>query len=285
MSVSKKIVFLTSLFVGSLIIINGCDIIDNIFGSTDDKNEFSYETESVAETFTSDAGGTLSTALGVTIIVPDSAIALYTDGRNGSMIFSIELHDSVIVESPDGETPIAPVYRFGPDGFTFTRPVTIGFPAPDDIDLSKEVLSIWRINPSSGVLEEYPAKYDAELDLITAETLHFSSYFPTIAGINGVSYNGIDLRDRSFGDWPSPSESNNFNSWPSPSQSNNFNSWPTIGELAALRARERGCVYVKNNTNYFVRLCVNQSTYTLKYPEQDVPGLVWNGIPARRPSS
>ena len=70
-------------------------------------------------------------------------------------------YDAVVIgEAPDDETPIAPVYRFGPDGFTFARPITIGFPAPDDIDLTKEVLSIWRINPSSGVLEEYPAKYD-----------------------------------------------------------------------------------------------------------------------------
>lgn len=277
MSVSKKIVFLTTLFISSLIILNGCDIIDKIFGSDDAKDEFSYEDESVAETFTTDAGGTLNTVLGVTIIVPDSAVAHYADGRNGSMIFSIELHDSVVVEAPDNETPIAPVYRFGPDGFTFARPVTIGFPAPDDIDLTKEVLSIWRINPSSGILEEYPARYDASLDLITTETRHFSSYFPTIASKDGWSYNEIDLRNRSFGAWPSPSQSNNFGMWPGPG-SNTFGQWPGAGVIADMRARERGCVYVKNNTNYFVRLCVETNTYTLKYPEQDVPGLVLNGV-------
>lgn len=277
MLVSKKIDFLTSLLVSFLFILNGCDIIDDIFGSNDDKDAFSYENESVAETFTSDAGGTLNTALGVTIIVPDSAIAPYTDGRNGSMIFSIELHDSVDIEAPNDETPIAPVYRFGPDGFTFARPVTIGFPAPDDIDLSKEVLSIWRINPSSGVLEEYPAIYDADLDLITTNTLHFSSYFPTIASKDGWSYNEVDLRDRSFGSWPSQSESNNFGSWPGPG-SNTFGSWPGPGVIAAMRAKERGCVYVKNNFNYFVRLCVDKTNYALKYPEQDVPGLVLNGV-------
>ena len=278
MPINRKIVVLTSLFISTLIIINGCDIIDTILHGNDPKEEFSFENESIAETFTSDAGGSINTALGVTIIVPDSAIAQYADGSNGSMIFSIELHDSVNIEAPDNETPITPVYRFGPDGFTFVRPVTIGFPAPGDIDLSKEVLSIWRIDPSSGVLEEYPARYDAGLDLILTETLHFSSYFSSIASMNGVSLNNIDLRDRSFGAWPSPSQSNNFNSWPSPSQSNNFNSWPTPGELAAMRDRERGCVYVKNNTNYFVRLCVESNTYTLKYPDQDVPGLVLNGV-------
>jgi len=278
MSIRTKIVFLSALFVGLLIIINGCDIIDNIFGSDDDKDEFSIEDESVAETFTTDAGGTLNSPLGVTIIVPDSAVALHADGSSGSMVFSIALHDSVDVESPEDETPITPVYRFGPDGFTFALPVTIGFPAPDDIDLSKEVLSIWRINNSSGVLEEYPAKYDADLDLITTKTRHFSSYFSSIASKNGISLNNINLRDRSFGLWPSISQSNNFNSWPSISQSNNFNSWPTVGELAAMRDRERGGVYVKNNTDHFVCLCIDKTNYTLKYPEQDVPGLVLNGV-------
>jgi len=277
MSIRNNMTTIIILFVSSLIIVNGCDVIDSILGNNDDKDTFSYESESVAETFTSDAGGTLNTALGVTIIVQDSSIAQFTDGRNGSMIFSIELHDSVIVEAPVDETPIAPVYRFGPDGFTFARPVTIGFPAPNDIDLTKEILSIWRINPSSGVLEEYPAVYNAELDLITTSTLHFSSYFPTIASRDGWSYNEVDLRDRSFGSWPSPSESNNFGSWPGPG-SNTFGSWPGPGVIAAMRAKERGCVYVKNNTNYFVRLCVNQTTYSLKYPEQDTPAMVWNGV-------
>ena len=86
------------------------------------------------------------------------------------------------------------------------------------------------------------------------------------------------MSNRSFGAWPSPSESNGFNSWPSVTESNNFGSWPGAGVIAEMRAKERGGVYVKNNTNYFVCLCVDKTNYTLKYPEQDVPGLVLNGV-------
>ena len=302
MLVSKKIVFLISLIVSSLIIFNGCDIIDTILHGKTTNEEITFDQESEAQTFSSSSGGELNTESGVAIIVPDGAIPNYANGGDAEMVFSIESYDSIVVELPVNEVPISPVYRFGPEGFNFNSPVYIGFPIPDGLDISTEIISIWRINPTTNKLEEYPASYDSDRNLITTKTYHFSSYFPTIGGSMFIEPgSGISVGGSIFTE-PGSGVSIGGSIFTEPGSGYTIGGslidftgvvggsifiepgsgvtvggrWPTAGEIAQRRERERGCLHVENFSEQKVQLCVTD--YTLKYPEQDgswVPENLW----------
>ena len=299
------------LLAASLIIVNGCDIIDVLLHGNSPDDEITFKEESVAESFSSSAGGELNTESGVTIIAPIGAIPSYADGADGSMVFSIESYDSIVVELPDDEIPILPVYRFGPDGFNFARPVTIGFPVPDNIDMSNEIPTIWRLNPSTRKLDDYPAIYDPNTNLITTKISHFSSYFPTIGGSiftepgSGIMVGGSIFTEPGSGiivggsmfTEPGSGVIVGGSIFTEPGSGYSIGgslfdytgviggsifiepgsgysiggNWPTAGEIAARRERERGCLHFVNTSERQVRLCI--TNYSLKYSEQDVPGI------------
>lgn len=126
---------------------------------------------------TSTTSGTIETQLGAQLVVPVGAVPLTESGAVGTMVFSIELNNDIGVTVPDGENKISDVYQFGPDGFTFARPVEVAVPVPGEGDPGE--LSLWRRNPTTGTPEYFSSQYDAATRTVRAQTYQLSPWFIT----------------------------------------------------------------------------------------------------------
>jgi len=134
-------------------------------------------TDNASGSVTSTTSGTIETPLGAQIVVPVGAVPTTESGNTGTMVFSIELNNSISVTVPDGETMTSDVYQFGPEGFTFARPVEIAVPVPGEGDPGE--LSLWRRNPTTGMPEYFSSAYDAATRTVRAQTYQLSPWFIT----------------------------------------------------------------------------------------------------------
>ncbi len=120
---------------------------------------------------------TIETPAGAKIIVPQGAVPALENGDPATVVFSIEADDDFQATPPAGETMATRVYRFGPEGFTFERKVTVEIPIPDDVDLTDKEVLLYRINPTTGDNELYTGSYNLDDRTIYAQTYHFSPWF------------------------------------------------------------------------------------------------------------
>ena len=135
----------------------------------------------------SDTSGVIETPAGARIVVPVGAVPRTQSGAVGTMVFSIERDNAATVTPPSGETVATDVYRFGPEGFTLARPVSVTIPvldAPNQTDVQ-----MYRVNPTTGEAERYSAVYDPDNHTLTAQTYEFSLWFgssrPAVNTANG----------------------------------------------------------------------------------------------------
>ena len=130
---------------------------------------------SASGSFTSETGGSVETTSGANITIPEGAVPLTEEGETGTMTFSIERDAALQVNPPAGETMVSDIYRFGPDGFVFARPVEIGIPFLGEGDPRQ--LKIYRVNPTTGVPELKGGVYDEASNTIIVQTYELTPWF------------------------------------------------------------------------------------------------------------
>jgi hypothetical protein len=80
---------------------------------------------------------------------------------------------------PTNLTSAGPVVQFGPEGLTFSQPVTISVPYSEISGIPEEKIKIYTFNKTSNRFEEVPVtRRDPEKNLLYAEVYHFSPFQP-----------------------------------------------------------------------------------------------------------
>lgn len=128
-------------------------------------------------TVSSDTQGVqkIATESGAAITVPEGAVPKTSAGGTGTIAFSIEKDAAAAIQLPAGVTRGGDVYRFGPGGTIFTKPVSVTLPVSGNP--TQDQLVMYRVNPTTGVSEPYAAVYDATTQTLTAQTYQFSGWF------------------------------------------------------------------------------------------------------------
>ena len=124
---------------------------------------------------TSSQEGTVTTPGGARLEVPSGAVPLTDDGSSGTMIFSIEEETDPTITLPTGLIPVGPVYRLGPEGFTFALPVRMTLPIPSNVD-PDTVLGAMFYDVADSAWKLMPAAIDVEGRAVVVETTHFSRW-------------------------------------------------------------------------------------------------------------
>ncbi|MCC6475471.1 hypothetical protein IT157_00335 [bacterium] len=164
---------------------------------SDDEESTPPEPEDNASgSVTSTTSGTIETPGGAQIVVPVGAVPTTEAGAPGTMVFSIERNNDISVTVPTGEERVSDVYQFGPEGFTFARPVEVAVPYDGEGDPGD--LSLWRRNPTTGEPEYFSSDWDAETRTVRAQTYVLSPWFitnrPQVDDASGCLHvNNIDL--------------------------------------------------------------------------------------------
>ncbi len=131
--------------------------------------------EQASQAVSSGESATISTTTGVSVIVPNGAVALTADGQPGTMTFSVEEYTSA-APPPAGFSPLGNAYSFGPSGFNFAAPVTVTFPVPVGVDMAG--VGIMRYDEVAGQWEMAPATLDAGARTVSTGTQHFTGFRP-----------------------------------------------------------------------------------------------------------
>jgi hypothetical protein len=152
------------------------------FGWSCDKDDDSEPTptetaDNGSGTVSSDESGTITTPAGASIVVPVGAVPPAQSGGNGTIAFSIEKNNNAAITVPTGENRVSDVYVFGPEGFTFARPVEVTVPIPADQNPAE--VTLWRMNPITGLAESYSSAMNEETHSVSAQTYNMSTWFIT----------------------------------------------------------------------------------------------------------
>jgi hypothetical protein len=150
-------------------------------------------------TISSDETGTITTPGGARIVVPIGAVPPTDQGGVGTMTFSIEKNNSVPITVPSGETQVSDVYVFGPAGFTFARPVEISVPLRAGQNPAE--VSLWRMNPTTGLAEFYSTNYDEVTRTVSAQTYQFTPWFLSEHDPGASSSGCIRVSNLSLSSW------------------------------------------------------------------------------------
>ena len=121
----------------------------------------------------SNQGGLVTTTTGASVLIPPGAVPLQDDGQPGTMAFNMTESSTRTMTLPSDYQGVGQVYELGPEGFTFTTPVTIAFPIPDGID-PKLVLGASYYDPATDTWVMVPAAIDADNRIATVSSTHFS---------------------------------------------------------------------------------------------------------------
>jgi len=177
---SKRLIAI--LLIGLAVVIWGCPKDED-----EDTPAPTPTADNATGSVRSDTSGVIETPAGARIAVPEGAVPRTQSGAVGTMVFSIERDNNATASPPSGETVATDVYRFGPEGFVFARPVSVTIPvldAPNQTDVQ-----MYRVNPTTGEAERYSAVYDPDNHTLTAQTYEFSLWFgssrPAVNTANG----------------------------------------------------------------------------------------------------
>ncbi|MCB9366953.1 MAG: hypothetical protein H6508_07235 [Calditrichaeota bacterium] len=143
----------------------------------DDNNTPPTAEDNASGTVTTTTSGTIETAEGARISVPVGAVPSLTDGSPATVVFSVERNNDIQVSPPDNMNRVSDVYLFGPEGFTFARPVEVAVPVPGDGDPGE--VSLWRHNPTTGEPEYFGSEYDPATRTVKAMTYQLSPWYVT----------------------------------------------------------------------------------------------------------
>lgn len=121
----------------------------------------------------SNQGGWVTTNSGASMLIPPGAVPLQEDGQPGTMAFNMTESTARTMMLPTEFQGVGNVYELGPEGFTFSTPVTITFPIPDDVDPNL-VTGATYYDPASDSWVMVPAAIDTQNRIATVSTTHFS---------------------------------------------------------------------------------------------------------------
>lgn len=120
---------------------------------------------------------TIETPGGARLVIPPGAVPRFADGSSATQTFSIERTADAPPTPPTGETVAGPMYRFGPEGFTFAMPIEVTIPVTNPPDST--IVLLYRYNPTTAQLTRANATYDPTAHVIRAQTNEFSLWFPS----------------------------------------------------------------------------------------------------------
>ncbi len=147
-------------------------------------------------TLTSSQGGTITLPGGAMLTIPPAAVPRSESGGEGTMVFTMEETTSVTAQMPTGYDTAGPVYQLGPEGFTFTIPLTLTLPIPNGINLDG-VLGLSYLDSASNTWKLVPGTVDKENRTVSVAVTHFSPWtiFGTCFNIFGAC-NAYDTTQR-----------------------------------------------------------------------------------------
>ncbi|MBL0062320.1 MAG: hypothetical protein IPP40_12750 [bacterium] len=168
----------------------------------------------------SDQMGVIRTRHGAQVRVPLGAVPLGEDQHTAAMVFSVSRDTSATTPPPAGQTRVSNYYRFTPGGFVFRYPVEVTLPILEGSDLTGREVTIYRINPTSGELENFAGTIDEEFGTISAQTYELSTWFAAVSNSPGVDPQGWSCIQVSTGsdDWVSLCVENYLLAFPSRDQ-------------------------------------------------------------------
>jgi len=134
--------------------------------------------------------GVIRTRNGAQLRVPMGAVPNAENGQSAMMVFSIDRDSSTNASPPAGQTRVSNYYRFTPGGFVFAYPVELTLPLLADAEVSGRELFLYRINPTSGQLENFAGTFDEEFNTVTAQTYELSIWFAAVSNTPGVNPQG-----------------------------------------------------------------------------------------------
>lgn len=190
---------------------------DHVGRSGEDARDFDVVNADVATgVFRSDNSGFVRTRHGAQIRIPLGAVPLDENENVATMVFSISRDTAETAAPPQGETRVSNYYRFTPGGFVFRYPLEITLPLLDDADVENREVTLYRINPTSGELENFAGLYDSGFGTITAQTYELSTWFVTASTTTGVDPQGWGCLQVETGndDWVSLCVENYLLSYP-----------------------------------------------------------------------
>lgn len=159
--------------------------------------------ESGSGAIRSDGAGVISTPLGARIRVPLGAVPRDSSGYVATIVFSIEKVETIQFGPPHGQLNASDVYKFGPSGFIFAKPVEVTVPVFDDLDLNNHELVLYRINPTTGLAEAFAGNYNIAERSISAQTYELSNWAVGINSTEGesaTSHGSVHVNNTT-GDW------------------------------------------------------------------------------------
>lgn len=134
--------------------------------------------------------GVIRTRHGAQVRVPEGAVPLAENGQSAMMVFSVARDSATTTAPPPGQTRVSNYYKFTPGGFIFNYPLEITLPLMEDVDLSNHEVFLYRINPTTGQLENFAGSFDEEFYTITTQTYELSVWFASVANTAGVDPEG-----------------------------------------------------------------------------------------------
>jgi len=142
----------------------------------------------------------VETATGAAVLVPKYAVPLAPGGAEGKMVFSIEREHSLTPILPAGVSKVSEIYRFGPEEFTFAKPVRLtlplwGAPAPD-----KQLL-LYRINQSTGKPDALGGLVDSVNHTVSIDTYKLSPWFVGSAEWRDTAWGALHVTNLSSTHW------------------------------------------------------------------------------------
>jgi hypothetical protein len=165
---------------------------DHVGRSTEASNRHTVSNADAASgVVRSNESGTITTRKGASVRVPLGGVPLDEEGENATMVFSIARDTLATAPPPVGETRISQYYRFTPGGFIFRFPVEVTLPLMDGVDVAGREVNLYRINPTSGEIENFAGSYDEEFETVSAQTYELSTWFATARTDAGADPQGF----------------------------------------------------------------------------------------------
>ena len=137
-------------------------------------------------TFSSDSGGTLTTASGQRLEVPPGAIPLNTSGQATTLTFTAEAVSTPPKPLPIGTSALGQVAKFGPEGVNFAWPVFTTLPIPSSAT-SLTGLQYKRYVPATARWVSYPGlayATDSSDRVIGASVASYDLGYDSLAMLN-----------------------------------------------------------------------------------------------------
>ncbi len=194
---------------------------DNVGRSSEAAREFEVTNADAASgVVRSDQSGVIRTRHGAQVRVPLGAVPLGEDQHTATMVFSVSRDTAATTPPPAGQTRVSNYYRFTPGGFVFRYPVEVTLPILEGADLTGREVTIYRINPTTGELENFAGTIDEEFETISAQTYELSTWFAAVSNSPGVDPQGWSCIQVSTGsdDWVSLCVENYLLAFPSRDQ-------------------------------------------------------------------